>query len=126
MKKIGFISLATILLSTSAIAKNFDVCDFISGHWEGIYTIKNEDACKAYGGCTHLVVADLQKKKSRTFEIDLQPVVGVGGIFNLTCDHGIVTTDEMPNADIKLNCTDEKHCAVIFDDERIHSEMRRA
>lgn len=126
MKKISFVSLMTIMLSTTTFAKNLDVCDFVAGHWEGIYTIKNEDACKAYGGCTHLVAADLQKKKIHTFEIDLQPVVGVGGIFSLNCDHGIITTDEIPNAMIKLNCTDDKHCSVVFDDERIHSEMRRA
>lgn len=126
MMKMTMVPVIAILLSTTAFAKDMNVCDFISGHWQGIYTIKNQDACNEYGGCTHLVVADVQHKHGSTFEIDLQPVVGVGGIFNLNCDHGIVTTDAIPNANIKLNCTDNTHCSVAFDDELLHSEMHRA
>lgn len=119
--------LLSFFLSTSLYAQVQSVddsCQKASGHWQGIYTLKNENDCKNYNGCTHLVTADVTYIANHEYHLSLHPVVGIGGEFDMYCDKGIITSP-IPNSTVSFTCYEEKNCSVIYNDSRLTSEMTK-
>ena len=127
MKKLlSFCVIASSFLTT-AYAATFtqDACTNIPGHWHGVYTIKDQEACKLYNGCTHLVMADASHVAGNEYHISLNPVVGQGGEFNITCDNGVITSPVNPGSSASVSCTSSTHCVLQYDDPRLTSEMMK-
>ncbi|RAP38371.1 hypothetical protein B1207_00325 [Legionella quinlivanii] len=112
-------------LSLSFGAEPNDNCSKIPGHWQGIYTLKNTADCSSYNGCTHLVMADVSTISSGKFRIKLNPAIGQGGVFEITCENGVIASPVNPGNTVSLNCDESNHCFVVYDDDRLSSEMAK-
>ena len=116
---IGMTLLAPLFISAHA---SEDVCNKMPGHWQGIYTLKNQHECKLYNGCTHVVTADVSYVSNNDYHLSLKPVVGHGGEFTLQCKNGEVISP-IPKSTVRITCDEWNHCSVIYEDARLTSEM---
>lgn len=103
-----------------------DLCSKLPGHWQGIYTLKDQNACKLYNGCTHLVMADAAYISGNEFQITLNPAIGEGGEFKVKCENGVITSPVNPGNKITASCDSANHCFVVYDDQRLTSEMMKS
>ncbi|KTC67984.1 hypothetical protein Lbir_2586 [Legionella birminghamensis] len=102
-----------------------DNCSKIPGHWQGIYTLKTQADCSVYNGCTHLVMAEASYAGGNKFRIKLNPAVGQGGVFEIHCEDGNISSPVNPGNSVSLSCDESNHCFVVYDDERLSSEMAK-
>ena len=121
-RKIISVGIAIMCTANEYAEGTIDVCSKTPGHWQGIYTLKDQEACKLYNGCTHLIMADVSYVSNNEYHINLNPAVGVGGEFNIQCENGIATSP-IPNSKVSITCNAMNHCFVIYDDPRLTSEM---
>jgi hypothetical protein len=129
MKKVfllGMIITSLFLENAYAGQPSSDLCSKLPGHWQGIYTIKDQNACKLYNGCTHLVMADATYVAENEYHISLNPAVGEGGKFNIKCENGVITSPVNPGNKISASCDLMNHCFVVYDDSRLTSEMMKS
>src|ERR1700733_9149431 len=98
IKKLFITSVVTLcpLFANAQTGSLNDVCSKIAGHWDGIYTLKNQADCRQYNGCTHLVSADISYISGNDYLVNLNPAVGSGGEFKVQCENGIITSPVNP------------------------------
>jgi hypothetical protein len=127
IKKLVSISIVMLcsFLSNTYAGQSNDLCSKIPGHWQGIYTIKDQETCKLYNGCTHLVMADVSYISNNEYHLNLNPVVGEGGEFNIQCDNGAITSP-IPGSKATISCNTLNQCYVLYDDPRLTSEMMKS
>lgn len=116
---------ASLAFGSAAAESAKDVCSIIPGHWQGIYTLKQNELCEAYNGCTHLVSAVITAQSNNNYRFELQAAVGEGGTFDLRCENGKITFPANPDSNITVNCNATNSCFVVYDDPHQTSEMRR-
>lgn len=127
MKKVLLGMLTSVLLVNAYAAQSADgLCSKLPGHWQGIYTLKDQNMCKTLGGCTHLVMADATYVSGNEYHINLNPAVGEGGEFNVKCENGVITSPVNPGNTISASCDAMNHCFVLYDDQRLTSEMMKS
>ena len=127
IKKITSIS---ILILCSFFSKVYagqinDLCSKIPGHWQGIFTKKDQETCKLYNGCTHLVMADVSYLSNNEYHMTLNPAVGDGGELTIKCDNGIITSS-IPDSKATVTCNKVNQCFVLYDDPRLTAEMMKS
>lgn len=103
-----------------------DICSKIPGHWYGIYTVKDQNVCKNYNGCTHILMTDVSSvaNSNNEYHVYLNPAVGEGGEFNIKCENGVISSP-IPNSKASVSCNTMNHCFVVYDDPRLTSEMMK-
>jgi len=128
MKKVISIFLTTLLAVNVGYAgpSSNSLCSKLPGHWQGIYTVKDQNICKTHNGCTHLVMADATHIADTEFHISLKPAVGEGGEFNVKCENGIITSPVNPGNKITASCDSMNHCFIVYDDPILTSEMMKS
>lgn len=114
-----------LMMSVQAAQPSNDFCSKIPGHWHGMYTIKNQEHCKLYNGCSHLVMADVSHVSGNEYHVNLNPAVGQGGEFNIKCENGVITSPVNPGNQISLSCNAMNHCFITYDDAGLTSEMMK-
>lgn len=116
---------AVFLTNVSVGESSNDFCSKLSGHWQGIYTIKDQSSCKLYNGCTHLVTADASYISGSEYHIHLTPAVGKGGEFNIKCENGEIISPVNPGNKTSTSCDTMNHCFIIYDDPKFTAEVMK-
>lgn len=122
---LAFAILSPLFINAHADQTSNTFCSTAPGHWQGIYTVKDQNVCKLYNGCTHLIMADVTHVSKNEYHINLKPSVGTGGEFSVNCDNGVITSP-IPNSKAAISCDDTNHCFVLYDDPRLTSEMMKS
>jgi hypothetical protein len=129
MKKALIAAILAGLLSGNTFASHSNQSDTLCtqsiGHWSGTFTLKNENECQQYGGCTHYVMADLSSMGGNQYLMNLQPSSGMGGQVPLTCENGKLTSEYIPGGVAYINCSSSGLCSVDYDDARLISHMHK-
>ena len=102
-----------------------DLCKLTVGHWQGTFTIKNPNDCKLYDGCTHEISADVSPVSGNTYKLDLKPTKGKGGVLDMNCDKGNITSSQLPGGKASLTCNIHGQCMVSYIDQRITCQMSK-
>jgi|SRR5579862_1820121 len=119
-------SIAVFMLSplfANAYAGESD-CSKLVGHWQGIYTFKDQEICKLYNGCAHIVVTDISYVAGNDYHVSVGHGVGQddGTEFNIRCENGLITAP-IPGSKVSTVCHSPKQCFFILDNQRFMSEM---
>ena len=119
----------SILVSMTCYA-HADLCSQIRGNWQGIYTIKDPILCELFNGCIHKIKAEVAYPptdllNNTTYEVNVNPSAGVGGIFEITCDNGVISPPYGFNGTISASCDSTSHCVAVYDDPKLLCEMAK-
>lgn len=131
MSKFNSLILAALfIIAHSNYAKSLEACSQLRGHWEGFFTIKDQEICEMFSGCTHKInvdVIDPPTDLSTTFvyEALVNPYAGVGGAFEISCENGFILCADCPRGPIKVSCEESTACEVVFDNELLLSKLAR-
>ena len=117
MKKIILAGFVAMTIASTTFAGG--ICENFAGHWTGSFTLKSQSDCDLYGGCTHALQADITRLSETLFQVDLQPTKGEGGVFNMTCENGVLNSPVNPGNTINASCDENNHCVAYYDDPRL-------
>lgn len=115
-----------ILLSTQATSD--DLCSKLLGHWQGTYTIKDPKICELYDGCTHKITAEVINPPTDLFvayEVLVNPSMGVGGVFEITCNQDVIYSRVFPGNTITLSCDRTNECTMVYEDPNLLAHMTK-
>lgn len=110
-------------------AYTMDVCSQIVGHWRGTFTIKEPSICEMFDGCTHNIFVNVMYPPedivhNTAYEALVSPSAGIGEIYYITCDNGVITSLLYPGNTITSFCNAE-YCEVVYEDKLLYSKMSK-
>lgn len=129
MKKVFIPAVLALAVSSNAFA--FDqndvdtLCERGPGHWSGTFTLKDENLCKQFNGCTHYVQADISTLGGNQFLLKLQPSIGTSGQAPVECNNGKITSVYLPGGVAYVHCSGEDKCSVDYADANLISHMHK-
>lgn len=104
-----------------------DLCSKLLGHWQGTYTIKDPKICELYDGCTHNITAKVinpPTDMARAYEVLVNPSMGVGGVFDITCNNDVIYSPVYPGNTITLTC-ETNQCSMDYEDSNLLAHMTK-
>lgn len=125
-----FILVVLLGMVSHAYATSSDFCSQIQGHWRGFYTIKDQSLCELFDGCTHTIEAQVYVPPTdlivnTIYEVNITPSAGTGGLFEISCDNGVIYSRYYPGNTIRAFCDEQDGCEVVYEDRLLWSKMTK-
>ena len=99
-------------------------CPVIPGSWKGIYTIKNQDMCKQFNGCQHLIRMSASHLSQANYTATLQyPIGALHETVSFTCENGVVSLPVPFDYEINTSCDSTNKCFINFSSEYFYAEL---
>lgn len=127
MKKLVFIiMLMGMFCNSHAAMSTKGLCSKLPGHWQGIFTILDQEVCQQHNGCSHLLMADVTYLSAKTYQLNLNFAIGQNATFNINCDKGVITSPVNPANQVTASCDEMNHCFVVYSDPNFSAELGKS
>lgn len=117
-------------MTFSGHANSMDACSQLVGHWDGFFTIKEPTICENFGGCTHNIKVNVTYPPTDWdapvfYEALVSPYAGIGGAFEIACEHNVIRCANCPVGLIVVSCDKSTTCEVSYDGPLLLSKMTK-
>jgi len=112
------------LLQSYSINARAEVnCGLLAGSWHGVFTLKDENACKQHHSCTHIFNVRIERSENN-FKAKLRYPVGVQlQAIPFTCEKGEVTVALPMAYEFNSRCDANNQCFITFNTEFFYAEL---
>lgn len=117
--------LLVLVTTTNIYAEEPATCSRLTGSWYGAFWFKDPRECHINHGCRHSMLAEVTHTSGTNYQAAVHPHVGREGIYQLTCENGIVKSKEITGV-IMFSCIDKTICQIKYDDDRLSANVLSA
>lgn len=113
-----------LLFSFFSVAAHAEInCSTLAGFWRGIFTLKDENACKEHHSCTHLVGIRIDQSQNN-FKAKLRYPIGIEiKQIPFTCEKGVVTVALPMEYEFNTRCDTNNQCFITFNTPFFYAEL---